>query len=663
MRITIKAVLLSVLALLGGLLALSDLIGLRALHNADAGLRSVYEDRVVPLRDLKVISDAYAVYIVDASHKARNGNFSWDESLTSVEKARGDIRARWKAYLATFLVDEEVKLVEQIKPLMTKADEAVDRLTRILRAKDAAGLDAFVRKELYQTIDPVTDRIGSLIDLQVRVAGESYAEARKDYEAARLTSWLLLAIGAGMVLIGIVVVIGRVVRPIGDLTAVMKRMSGGDYALSVPRAASRDEIGEMARAVEVFKANGLENQTMHADQERQREQAEAAKRAALESMAATVERETRNAVDRVAERTQRMETNAGAMAQSAGAVGLNSQSVAAAAEQALRNAQTVASATDELASSIREIGTQVAQASAITRRAVDSGGEARATIESLSNAVTRIGDVALLIQNIASQTNLLALNATIEAARAGEAGKGFAVVASEVKNLANQTAKATEEIAQQIADIQAVTDSAVSAVGTITGSITEVDHVAAAIAAAMEEQAAATQEISRNVNDTASAAQEVSSRIAEVSREAGATGNRADEVRVVADEVSQGIDDLRSVLIRVVRTSMTEVDRRRQPRYEADLRVRIETPSGDRSGRLRNLSVGGAALEGWNDAVAGARATLHIDGFGSPLPARVIEVEHTHCHVRFDLTDAARTAFEQRLAALMRERGLRPLAA
>ena len=663
MRLTIKFVLLSVLGLLGALLGVSDLVGLRALDVANENLRTVHDDRVLPLRDLKIISDAYAVFVVDASHKARNGNFSWDESLSSVRKAKEDIRERWNAYLGTYLNPEETALVNGIKPEMAKADVAVERLIRILSGRDAAALDAFVKSELYQTIDPVTDRISQLIDLQVRVAGERYAEAQATHATASATSWALLAVGTVMALLGMTVVVLRVARPVDRLTETMRRIAAGDYGTAVPATEGRDEIGEMARAVEVFKANGLENQRMRQEQERQREEAEAAKRTALENMAQTVERETRNAVDRVAEQTVHMGSNAEAMARSAGAVGVNSQSVAAAAEQALRNAQTVAAASEELAASIQEIGTQVAQASSITRSAVEKGDQARDTIQSLSNIVQKIGDVAQLIQNIASQTNLLALNATIEAARAGEAGKGFAVVAGEVKNLASQTAKATEDIATQIASIQAATGDAVGAVSTIIGSIAEVDQVAAAIAAAMEEQGAATQEISRNVNQTADAAREVSHRIAEVSGEAKATGDRAADVRSLADEVAGSIDDLRGILVRVVRTSMTEVDRRREARYALDLPVRADTPAGSRTCRLQNLSPSGAALHVWDGAVNGTRGTLHVEGIGIPLPFSVVMVDTHNCHVRFELPDDAKAGFRRRFDALVRDRGLQPMAA
>ncbi|WP_207458059.1 methyl-accepting chemotaxis protein [Azospirillum sp. SYSU D00513] len=557
MRVTVKVTLLSVLALLGGLLTLSSLVGMRALGTANEGLRTVYEDRVVPLRDLKIVSDAYAVFVVDASHKVRNGNFQWAEGAASVAKAREDIRRHWNSYLGTRMTGEEAALIGQLKPLTEGADAAVDKLATILDRKDAPALDRFVREDLYRIIDPVTERISALIDFQVTSAATAFAEAQRAHGRAERTGWILLALALAMAVGGGYAVIARVVRPVGDLTRAMERLAGGDLTADVPRTGAGDEIGAMARAVEVFKANGLENAALRARQEQERAAAEAAKRQALEEMAATVERETHAAADRVTERTCRMEADAGAMLASAGSVGVNSQSVAAAADQALRNAQTVSAAAGQLAQSIAEIGERVSRAGDISRQAVGSGQHARAAIESLSRTVTRIGDVAALIQEIASQTNLLALNATIEAARAGEAGKGFAVVAGEVKSLAGQTAKATEDISSQIAEIQAATRSAVAAVDGIGRSIGEVDHVASSIAAAVEEQAAATREISRNVAETAAAAEEVSRRIAEVSHEADATGGRAAEVRDAADGLSRSVAELRDRLVRVVRDSLT----------------------------------------------------------------------------------------------------------
>ncbi|WP_158283972.1 methyl-accepting chemotaxis protein [Azospirillum sp. TSO22-1] len=368
--------------------------------------------------------------------------------------------------------------------------------------------------------------------------------------------------------------------------------------------------------------------------ERERQAAEDRRKALLE-MANTVETEAGAAVEQVAMRTRAMAQGADTMANSADRVSQHSQGVAAAAEEALANAQAVAAATEQLAASIREITGQVAHAGSVTKSAVGDSKQSEQAIVSLSDAVGRIGEVAGLIQDIAAQTNLLALNATIEAARAGEAGKGFAVVAGEVKNLANQTARSTEEITRQIQEIQAATRDAVAAVSGIGRTIGDIDHISASIAAAMEEQAAATQEISRNVAETSAAAQEVASLISSVSRDADETRGQAVGVHSTSDEVSEGIQTLRQVLVRVVRTSTKETDRRMSARYRCNTACTVRTATGEQRGTLSDISEGGATLAGFAGTDVGQTGILYVAEFGLEVRFEVCSISSGRLHVRF----------------------------
>ncbi|MCW2247647.1 methyl-accepting chemotaxis protein [Azospirillum fermentarium] len=464
---------------------------------------------------------------------------------------------------------------------------------------------------------------------------------------------------AGVVLVllvgGIIGIARGVIRPVVGMTAVMTRLADGDLSIIVPSTGRADEVGDMAQAVQVFHANAIETERLRAEQENQRRQAEQERLTSLRTMAETVEREARTAVEGVATQTGRMAENAQKMARSADAVTHNSQSVAAAAHQALTNAQTVASASEELNASIREIASQVGAANGVTRDAVAASDRAQATIAQLAGAVNRISEVAGLINSIAGQTNLLALNATIEAARAGEAGKGFAVVATEVKNLAAQTAKATEEIGQQITEIQSTTDGAVQAVTDIAGAIRNIEGLSGMIAAAIEEQGAATNEIARNVAQTSDAAREVAARIAGVSDEANATGARAAEVSSLSGAVSDSIDALRTVLIRVVRTATKDVDRRVTPRYALNRSATLILGGQPHTVSVEDFSEGGALLlNGPASARDGTRGELRVDGLAPALPLAVRSIEHGRIHVQFDLTPEQAVRFADQFARLVK---------
>ncbi len=569
------------------------------------------------------------------------------------ERARymGQIAERRKEFLEIL---KTAPLLDRLKEEVTRLLE--DYVTAVNAFADGTDALAAARADSDAKFDAAATRARA-------VEAAAFAAADKDRDAVLTTqddvhtllmasvAGLLAALSLGGYLIGRSITI-----PVRRLTALMGVMAQGDYDSLVSDQDRGDEVGAMARAVGVFRDNGLETRRLRALQEEEQAKAEAAKLAALEAMATTVESESRLAVNRVAEQTRRMDDSAAAMADSAAHVSADSQSVAAAAEQALSNAQTVAAATEQLSASIREISAQVAQASDVSQRAAEQGRATQDSVRSLSSAVDQIGEVAVLIQRIAQQTNLLALNATIEAARAGEAGKGFAVVASEVKNLANQTAGATEDIGRRIAEIQAVTNGTVTAVDNIGRSIAEIDQVSAAIAAAMEEQSSATQEIARNVQETSVAVQEVSRRITEVSTEADATGQHASTVREVAASVSGSIDSLRGTLVRVVRTATQDVDRRRQPRFAVQARARVEGVGAPRSASVLNLSEGGATLRLEPGERLPGDGVLRVDGVPLALPFLTLSQDGADAHVRFQLNpaddEAYRAAFRRLTAGL-----------
>jgi methyl-accepting chemotaxis protein len=376
------------------------------------------------------------------------------------------------------------------------------------------------------------------VDRNNKGADKSVAEARETYSSAKLATIVLASVALLIGVLSALFVIFRVTKPLQRMNATMGLIAGGNLEEKIVYAERRDEIGDMAKALGVFKDNGLRVRQMEADQKDTELRTATQRKADMHKLANDFEAAVGEIVDTVSSASTELEASAGTLTVTAERSQELTTAVAAASEEASTNVQSVASATEEMASSVNEISRQVQESASIAGQAVEQARKTNDRVGDLAKAAARIGDVVELINSIAGQTNLLALNATIEAARAGEAGRGFAVVASEVKALAEQTAKATGEISTQISGIQAATQESVGAIKEIGDTIGRMSEIASTIASAVEEQGAATQEISRNVQQAAQGTMQVSANITDVQRGASETGSASSQVLSAAQSLS-----------------------------------------------------------------------------------------------------------------------------
>ena len=403
---------------------------------------------------------------------------------------------------------------------------------------------------LAKDVAPAEARLQSALDaFGKQLSLQSLSEDEAIQSAAALI-WnivvvLALALTVAIAAASYLVVSRGVVRPIVAINQVMQRLSGGDLGAAIPHAARADEIGDMARAVQVFKQHTEEAERLTAERE--------AARAARETRSAMMEQHTQDfggsvsgVMAALAASAESMRRAADAMSAASGAVHTEAHSTAEAAARSSQDLMTVASAVEELTSSVREISRQVAASADASHQAAGRAEASRATMQSLADAADRIGDVVRMISDIAGQTNLLALNATIEAARAGEAGKGFAVVAAEVKALATQTGKATDEIGAQIQTVRGATSDAVRAMNEISDMIARMEQVSAAIAAAVEQQSTTAHEIAASVQGVSGATTGTAQAMEHVVLMADKAGAISRDVLTGATEISRGENTLRS---------------------------------------------------------------------------------------------------------------------
>ncbi|MCK1741411.1 HAMP domain-containing protein [Bradyrhizobium sp. 139] len=573
--------------------AASELLKVGAQGTLSEERRKLYNDLIADIAKMRSLRDNLG----DAVNEARTGKAtllpSGDELTVKMGKLVDTARAAVDEDTAALVADLESRLllvqianwrflalrdVKGPANFRTNVDRAAQRLAALEKSPQAA--------ELRTTLAPVKTSLGiyksafettsaamlqadeiyhknlapliveSIAKLKVAETAlkKDYKESRNRAEAVIDGTTTVQEIAGGLAtLFGLIVafLIARsIVGPLTSMTRAMGLLAGGNLEVEIPGRGKADEIGDMAKAIEVFKTNMLDTERLRAEQsELEARQAESRK-ADMVRLADQFEQAVGEIVDTVSSASGELEASAGTLTATATRAQDLSTEVASASQEASANVQAVASATEELSSSVTEIARQVQESARIANEAVGQASRTNERVSELSRAAARIGDVVELISTIAGQTNLLALNATIEAARAGEAGRGFAVVASEVKALAEQTAKATGEIAQQVSGIQAATEESVGSIREISGTIERLSEISSAVAAAVEEQGAATQDISRNVQQAAHGTQRVSTNIGDVQRGASETGSASSQVLSAARSLSADSNRLKQEVAR-----------------------------------------------------------------------------------------------------------------
>ncbi len=432
-------------------------------------------------------------------------------------------------------------------------------------------------------LDKVGPRVSDLAE-DVKLA----AKERQDSLGPALVASIEQTISANSIVSGLAIVFSilaallisnGISRPVGAMTDAMNRLADNELTVPIPAQDHRDEIGDMAKAMQVFKDALIHAKDMESQKEEQERRAEANRRAALTRMADHFESSVGEVMEVVTSSATELQASASQMTATAKQSSERATTVSAASEEASANVQTVASATEELSSSISEIGAQVQRSTQIAEQANTQARETTEAVRQLSEDVAKIGEVVDLITDIANQTNLLALNATIEAARAGDAGKGFAVVANEVKTLANQTAKATEQIVHQIKSVQQGTDKAVSAIEVISDVVSQMNEISASVAAAVEQQNAATSEIARNVEQTAAGTADVSSNMGGVQEAARETEAAATEIAGAAGELSRQAETMRLEVSRFL--TQVRADKKNMQLLEWTNELKLGVPTID----------------------------------------------------------------------------------
>ncbi len=525
-----------------GAFAITTFMGISTiihLKNTVKGMETIYVDRVVPLENLKHVSDNYAILVIDALNKTNAGIFTGKQLLDQFKTAREEYELDWNTFKATKLTEEEKKLAEEFEQLRIPANKTINELESKVSTMsgDLKGKLESEIAPLYSVIDPLTSKLNEIVNLQLREAKNEFDKGKSRYTTVYYESLATLLLSMALISIFSTVLILTINRQLSEIIPVVQNLGKGDLTQKI-RNVSGDELGKIASAVNTT-IDSLKNVMSKLRQNG--------------TVLVGSSEELSSASVQIAASAEEMVAQSSTMATASEQMSANIINVSASAEEMSSSVAASATAIEELSASINEIARNCQKESQIANNAHEKARSVSDLMQSLGTAAHEIGKVVELINDIADQTNLLALNATIEAASAGDAGKGFAVVASEVKELSRQTAQATQEIARQVEHTQNTTEKAIDAIAAISTIIEEVSTISHTIVAAVEQQSSVVNEVSKNVSGINMAASETARNVSE-----GAKGLK--EITVNIHGVSQACSETNQGIVQV-KASIDELSR------------------------------------------------------------------------------------------------------